>query len=126
MPAHWPGGAPAIAAGRVFQADGVNCALIHSAEPDPAGFFCWIELGRPNDLDQSAIHLRLLQANFETGGGRGAGFALSPITGTLVHVAQMRLAVVTPERLAQHIVKLARFANGWREAQRWQLAAAPR
>jgi len=105
----------AIAEGKSFNVDEVECAIIYQHHIKPEDIYCYIDYGLPPGHHLPAVYDQLLKANYLQFCSTKAIFSLSPHTGHIILVADIQLAEATGKLLVEQFSHHAQQALTWRD-----------
>lgn len=105
----------AIAEGKSFNVDEVECAIIYQNHITPENIYCYIDYGLPPGDQLPAIYDQLLKKNYLQFCGTKAIFSLSPHTGHVILVAVVQLVEATGKMLIEQFSHHAQEALAWRD-----------
>lgn len=107
--------ADAIAEGKSFNVDEVECAIIYQNHITPEDIYCYIDYGLPPGHQLPAVYDQLLKANYLQFCSTKATFSLSPHTGHVILVVVVQLGEATGKTLIEQFSHHAQQALTWRE-----------
>lgn len=105
----------AIADGKSFNVDEVECAVIYQNHITPENIYCYIDYGLPPGDQIPAVYDQLLKANYLQFCSTKATFCLSPHTGHVILVAAVQLIEATGNLLIEQFSHHAQQALTWRD-----------
>jgi len=105
----------AIAEGKSFNVDEVECAIIYQTHLTPEDIYCYIDFGLPPGHQLNAVYDQLLKANYLQFASTKATFTLSPHTGHVILVTIVQLMEATGKMLVEQFSYHAQQALTWRD-----------
>jgi hypothetical protein len=100
--------------GAPFSVNGVEVSLIYNELIDKETMFMYTAFGAAPMDNEAQIYKTLLKQNHIGFCGKGPGFCISPTTGKVGYVLNLRVAEMNADRLASMMTYFADKANEWR------------